>query len=174
MKKRLSRYPINSGKLYFRKGKNIISKSESIFYKKYNIHLVIKLLSSDFILIKKNMTRLTHFNIQYTDHKPGRNYLIVKIAKQGYFDGVINREPILDSNNFIFSKCLSVKNNIDYADLKKKVFKHSFRNIKSVNTLKKAIKRRYKKTLVHLSDVNKLSMGVGLTELKIIKRFKMK
>ena len=131
-------------------------------------------MSSDFILIKKNMTRLTHFNIQYTDHIQGRNYLIVKIAKQGYFDGVINREPILDSNNFIFSKCLSVKNNIDYADLKKKVFKHSFSNIKSVNTLKKAIKRRYKKTLVHLSDVKKLSMGVGLTELKIIKRFKMK
>ena len=84
MKKRLSRYPINSGKLYFRKGKNIISKSESIFYKKYNIHRVIKLSSSDFILIKKNITRLTHFNIQYTDHKPGRNYLIVKIAKQGF------------------------------------------------------------------------------------------
>ena len=40
--------------------------------------------------------------------------------------------------------------------------------------LKKAIKRRYKKTLVHLSDMKKLSMGVGLTELKIIKRFKMK
>ena len=100
-----------------------------------------------------------------------KNYLIAKIAKQGYFDGVINREPILDSNNFIFSKCLSVKNNIDYVDLKKKVFKHSFSNIKNVNTLKKAIKRRYKKTLTHLSDEEKLSLGVAITELKIIKRF---
>ena len=171
MKKRINRYPIQSGKLYFRKGKNIISENENVFHKKYNIHFVIKLLHPDFRLIKKNMIRLTHFNIQYTDHKSGENYLIARIYKQGYFDGITTKDPILDSNNFIFTKCLSVQNNIRYVDLKKKVFAHSLSNIKNINSLKKAIKRRYKKSLAHLSDNEKISLGIGITELKIIKRF---
>ena len=158
-------------KIYFRKGKNIISKNKGVFLKKYNVHHCIKILRSDFKLIKKNMNRFTHFNIQDTKHKPGRNYLIVKIDKQGYFDGITYKQAIFDSNNFILAKCLSVQNNIDYIDLKKKDFKHSFGNIKNINNLKKAIKRRYKKSLSHLSDTEKLSLGVAITELKIIKRF---
>ena len=161
------------GEIYFRKGKNIISKNRAVFLKKYNVHHIIQILRSDFKLIKKNMNRFTHFNIQYTAHKPGKNYLIMKIHKRGYFNGSTStyKDAILDSNNFILAKCLSAQNNIDYVDLKEKVFEHSLSNIKNINTLKKAIKRRYKKTLVHLSDVEKLSLGVAITELKIIKRF---
>jgi hypothetical protein len=170
MKKYFNRYPINSKKIYFRKGKNIVSKNKDIFLKKYNVHHCIKILSSDYKLIKKNMNKLTHFNIQYSGHKPGKNYLIVKIDKRGYFDGKVFKEPILSSNNFIIAKCLFVKNNIDYINLKEKFFKHSLSNIKNINTLKKAIKRRYKKSLAHLSDTEKLSLGVAITELKIIKR----
>tara|TARA_B110000263_G_C14948151_1_gene346787 strand:+ start:26 stop:541 length:516 start_codon:yes stop_codon:yes gene_type:complete len=169
MKKHLNRYPTKSAKLYFRIGKNIISQNESDLYAKYNIHRIIKLLNTDFRLIKRNMNRLTHFNIQYTDHKSGENYLIVKIHKRGYFDGITYKHPILESNNFIFTKCLSVKNNIRYIDLKNKVFEHSLSNIQNINTLKKAIKRRYKKSLAHLSDSEKMSLGIGISELKIIK-----
>ena len=171
MKKGLNRYPIKSKKIYFRKGKSIISENIDVFLKKYNVHLTISILLSDFKLIKKNMNRYTHFNIQDTWHKPGKNYLIIKIHKQGYFDGTTYKQSILDSNNFIFAKCLSVKNNIDYVNLKEKVFKYSLSNIKNINTLKKAVKRRYKKTLSHLSDTEKLSLGIAITELKIIKRF---
>jgi len=171
MKKYFNRYPIKLEKIYFRKGKNIISENMGVFLKKYNVHLCIQILHSDFKLIKKNMNRFTHFNIQDTKHKPGRNYLIVKIDKQEYFDGITYKQAIFDSNNFILAKCLSVQNNIDYIDLKKKDFKHSFGNIKNINNLKKAIKRRYKKSLSHLSDTEKLSLGVAITELKIIKRF---
>ena len=130
-------------------------------------------MRSDFKLIKKNMNRFTHFNIQYTAHKPGKNYLIMKIHKRGYFNESTStyKDAILDSNNFILAKCLSAQNNIDYVDLKEKVFEHSLSNIKNINTLKKAIKRRYKKSLAHLSDTEKLSLGVAITELKIIKRF---
>ena len=117
------------------------------------------------------MNRFTHFNILSTINKPGKNYLIVRIHKRGYYDGITYKQSILDSNNFIFAKCLSVKNNIDYVNLKEKVFKHSLSNIKNVNALKKTIKRRYKKTLSHLSDTEKLSLGIAITELKIIKRF---
>ena len=170
MKKRLNRYPIKSKKIYFKKGKNIIAEDRDLFFKKYNVHGVIKILHADFKLIKKNMNRYTHFNIQYTGHKPRKNYLIIKIHKQGYFDGTTYKQSILDSNNFIFAKCLSAQNNIDYDNLKDDVFKYSLSNIKSINALKKAIMRRYKKTLAHLSDVEKLSLGVAITELKIIKR----
>ena len=160
-------------KIYFRKGKNIISKNKGVFLKKYNVHHPIKILRSDFKLIKKNMNRFTHFNIQYTAHKPGKNYLIMKIHKQGYFNESTStyRHAILDSNNFILTKCLFVQNNIDYVNLKEKVFKHSLSNIKNVNALKNTIKRRYKKRLAHLSDTQKLSLGIAITELKIIKRF---
>ena len=91
--------------------------------------------------------------------------------KRGYFDGITFKQLIYNNNNFILAKCLSAQNNIDYVDLKEKVFEHSLSNIKNINTLKKAIKRRYKKSLAHLSDTEKLSLGVAITELKIIKRF---
>ena len=171
MKKQFNRQPVKWKKIYLQKGKNIVSENTSVFLKKYNVHRIIKLLHTDFKLIKKNMNRFTHFNIQNTVHKPGKNYLIIKIHKQGYFDGTTYKQSILDSNNFIFAKCLSVKNNIDYVNLKEKVFKYSLSNIKNINALKKAIKRRYKKTLSHLSDTEKLSLGIAITELKIIKRF---
>ena len=97
----------------------------------------------------------------------------MKIHKQGYFNESTStyRHAILDSNNFILAKCLFVQNNIDYVNLKEKFFKHSLSNIKNVNALKKSIKRRYKKSLAHLSDTQKLSLGVAITELKIVKRF---
>ena len=174
MKKNFNRHPIKWKKIYLLKEKNIISENCSTFLKKYKIHRVIQLLHTDFKLIKKNMSRLTHFNIQNTEHKSKKNYLIIKIHKRGYFDGVTYKHSILDGNNFILAKCIYAKNNIDYIDLKDKIFKYSLNNIKNVSDLKKAIKRRYKKTLTHLSDAKKLSLGVAVTELKIIKRFQMK
>ena len=117
------------------------------------------------------MKKFTHFNIQDTAHIPGKDCLIVKIVERGYFNGKIYIPPIFDCKKFILAKCLSAQNNIDYVDLKEKVFEHSLSKIKNINTLKKAIKQRYKKTLAHLSDTEKLSLGVGITELKIIKRF---
>ena len=170
MKKYFNRYPIKLEKIYFRKGKNIISENIGVFLKKYNAHHGIQILHSDFKLIKKNMNRFTHFNIQNTGHKPGKNYLIMKIHKRGYFDGITFKQPIYNSNNFILAKCLSAQNNIDYVDLKEKVFEHSLSNIKNIYALKKNINSRYKKSLAHLSDKEKLSLGVGTTKLKILKR----
>ena len=174
MKKHFNRGPKNwaktHSKIYFRKGKNFISENLNAFVKKYNVHSLIRILPPDFKLIKKNMNRFTHFNILNTINKPGKNYLIVRIHKRGYYDGITYKQPILVSSNFILAKCLSVQNNIDYVNLKKNVFKYSSSNIKNIDALKKAIKRRYKKTLTHLSDTEKLSLGVAITELKIIKR----
>ena len=171
MKKNFIREPKKLKIMFFKKGKNIFSENGSLFKKKYKVHKIIRLLHPDFKLIKKNMNRYMHFSIQNSGHKPGKYYLIVKIIKRGYFDGVIHKPPIFDSKDFILTKCLSVQNNIHYVNLKKEVFEHSLSNIKNVKALKKNIKRRYKKSLAHLSDTKKLSLGVGTTELKIIKRF---
>ena len=175
MKKNFNRYPIKEKKIFFRKKKNLFSKNKKKFLETYNAHNCIKILNSDFNLIKKDMIKFTHFNIHYTDHKPGKNYLIMKIHKQGYFNGsaLTYKQAIIESNILILAKCISVQNNIDYDNLKKKIFKHSLSNIKSIKDLKKRIKIRYKKSLAHLSDSEKLSLGVSITNLKIIKRFEI-
>ena len=78
---------------------------------------------------------------------------------------------IFYSNNFILAKCLAVKNNVHYYDLKKRDFVNSLSNIKNFKSLKEAILRRYKKSLFHISDSKKISLGIATTKLKIIKRF---
>ena len=171
IKKIINRGARKSKKFYFKKGKNIIFENINTFKKKYNVHRVIRLLNPDFKLIKKNMNKFMHFSIQNTAHVAGQNCLIVKIYKKGYFNGRIYKQPIFCNNNFILAKCLSAKNNINYTDLKKKDFKYSLSNIKNVYSLKKAIIRRYKKSLSHLSNSKKLSLGIATTELEIIKKF---
>jgi len=95
----------------------------------------------------------------------------MKIIKPGSFDGKTYKPPILDINNFILAKCISAKNKISYKNLNKKDFKYSLSNLKNINDLKKAIQRRYKKSLAYLSNAEKLSLGVAITEFKIIKRY---
>tara|TARA_B110000014_G_scaffold29926_1_gene18637 strand:+ start:52 stop:483 length:432 start_codon:yes stop_codon:yes gene_type:complete len=141
MKKSFNRHTKELKIIFFKKGKNIIYENLSFFVKKYKVHKIIRLLNSDFKLIKKNMNKFMHFSIQNTGHKPGKNYLIVKIVKRGYFDRTIYKPPIFDSKNFILTKCISVQNNVHYADLKKNVFKHSLSNIKNIYALKKKYKQ---------------------------------
>ena len=172
-KKTIARYPINWKKLHFKKGKKIIVIDGNKIRKKYDIDAIIKLADLDFKKIKKNTKNLTHFNIQYTGHKRGKKYLIVRIARRGHFDGRQNvsaRPAILNSTNFILAKCVYVRNNVRYENLKKNSFYNSLSNIKNVTSLKSAIIRRYKKSLAHLSSYEKLSLGVAITKLIIIKR----
>ncbi|MBT89924.1 MAG: hypothetical protein CMN79_05480 [Spirochaetales bacterium] len=166
---KLKRHPKIVKNIYFLRDKKIISRNYSRFKKKYNIHSLIAFHPFDFKQIKKNMKKLTHFNIQYTDHRSGKNYILVKIKKAGYFNNNIFKPSIYCMRKFFLTKCISVTNNINCKNLRPKNFKNSITNIKNVYTLKKAIIRRYKKSLAHLSDLEKLSMGVAITELKIIK-----
>ena len=171
MRKNVNRSPTKSKKIYFKKGKNIITKNINTFKKEYKVRRVIRLLPADFKLVKKNMKQFMHFSIQKTAHKSGDHCLIVKIYKRGYFSGKIYKQPIFYSNNFILAKCLAVKNNVHYYDLKKRDFVNSLSNIKNFKSLKEAILRRYKKSLFHISDSKKISLGIATTKLKIIKRF---
>lgn len=65
-------------------------------------------------------------------------------------------------------ECISAKNHIPYEELTKGDFKYSFRNIKNVKDLKSEILKRYSVSLPNLSKDKLLSLGVSLTELKII------
>ena len=170
MKIFFNRHPLTANKITYKTEKKIITESNKKFFKRFKVHCNIQILPYDFNYIKKSMNKFTHFNIQYTVHKPGRSYLIMKIHKPGYFDGKNYKSSIIDGTNFIFAKCISSKNHVSYDKLKKNDFKYSLRIIKSRNDLKKAIKRRYKKTLAHLTDKKKLSLGVAITKLIVIKR----
>jgi len=168
-KKNINRYPNKWKNIFVKRGSKILSTRRIDFEKKYKADKIIKLLKSDFKLIKKNK-KIMHFSIQNTGHKKGKYYLIVKIFKRGFYNGKIQKPPIIDLKNFFYSKCTYVKNNIPYSKITKKIFKNSLSNIKNVRDLKKAILRRYKKSLFHLSSSKKLSLGIGVTELKILKR----
>ena len=75
-------------------------------------------------------------------------------------------------NFFFVAKCTYVKNNVSYAKLKKNIFKNSLKNIQNKKQLIRAIKRRYKKSLSHVTDKSKVEMGVAITKLVILKKGK--
>ena len=140
MKKKLViRHPKDWPGVYFSKRNNNFDSNWKILNKKYNIHAVIKLSSSDYRLIKERAKRLTHFNIQYADHRPGRNYIIVKMDKLGFFDGKLYKPAIINSKNFILARCISIKNYIKYNKLDRRIFKNSLSNIKNVGDLKRVM-----------------------------------
>ena len=70
MKKHFNRHPIKLEKIYFRKGKNIISENFSLFLKKYNINAqeIYKLLKKDkanCINVPYKFNRAVLFNSDY-------------------------------------------------------------------------------------------------------------
>ena len=93
---------------------------------------------------------------------------LVKIMKKGSFNGKVYKAPILSKKIVYFVKCLKIKNYLRYKNLKKKDFKHSFKDIKNVKALKKAMIRRYKKSLLHINNIQIIRLGVSTTKLKII------
>ncbi len=149
----------------------IISISDAELNKKYSIHGVIRLWPKDFALLK-NHKYLTHFNLQISNHKKGKRYALVKILKPGYFDGEKEILPILTFKDAAIAQCISTREHVGYDSIIERDFTHSFRNIQNVTELKKEILRRYKKSMAHVSDKKKLGVGVGITELKILRRIK--
>ena len=129
---------------------------------------VIRFHERDFRRIPRQATLLTHFNIHDSSHIKGRRYLLVPIVKQGYFDGKKEVQPVLDFRRALLVRCLGVKNEISYNSLLPEDFRHSLPNVKAVPALKRAILRRYKRSMAHYSDEKKLALGVGITYLRIL------
>jgi len=170
--KKLKRYPYQWKKLKLSKNNKLFLVNEKKFCKPYASNGIIKLHKQDFRLINKAALKYTHFNIKDTGHKVGHKFYIMKILKPGYFDGKKNYAPVLDMNFFFVAKCTYVKNNVSYTKLKKSIFKNSLKNIQNKKQLIRAIKRRYKKSLSHITDESKVEMGVAITKLVILKKVK--
>ena len=54
--------------------------------------------------INKKKRLFHHFNLEWTGHKKGRLYLIVRILKKGSFDGKFYKPPIISSKKVFLVK----------------------------------------------------------------------
>ena len=162
------RYPKNETGFLIKKKNRKSKKNVYDFKKKYSLHDYIKLTSKDFNLINKKKRLFHHFNLEWTGHKKGRLYLIVRILKKGSFDGKFYKPPIISSKKVFLVKCLGTRNNIPYENLKKQDFVFSLKNIKNKNKLKQTIIRRYKKSLPHFKKNELINLGVAITKLSIL------
>jgi len=162
------RYPKNETGFLIKKKNKVLKKNVSDFKKQYFLHDYIKLTSKDFNLINKKKKFFHHFNLEWSGHKKGKYYIIVKILKKGSFDGKIYKPPIISSKKVFLVKCIGTKNNIIYENLKKKDFIFSLKNIKNKNKLKQTIIRRYKKSLPHYKKNELINLGVAITKLSIL------
>ncbi|HYD03064.1 MAG TPA: hypothetical protein VEC16_02085 [Alphaproteobacteria bacterium] len=151
----------------YMEGKKILRSPVSEVLKKYKINGIIRFQEEDFRYIKPK-SLLSHFNLQYAMGKRGKTYGLVLILDTGSYDGKTERLPVLDFNKMHRAICLRHRNNLTYNDLKPEDFKHSLKNIKSVNGLKKAMIRRYKKSMPGLSEEQIIALGISMTELQVL------
>ncbi len=134
----------------------------------YHIDSIIRIRKSEFFKIHKHREYLTHFNLQFCHHYVGKRYGIVLIAKPGYLDGENEILPVLSLEPMIIGECVEVRNNVTYEDIHKDDFTFSFDHIKSIDSLKKVILKRYRESMPSLSPDVILSLGVSITKLKIV------
>lgn len=172
MKNRIRRIK-DTKNLLVKKGSKILKVPKKEVFDKYKVHSVIRLRKEEFRLLKKHKV-LTHFNLQSTPHKKGKKYLSVLIAKPGFFDGEHEQKPVLSLDHAIVAACIGVRNRIPYEKLRARDFKHSFENIKTAGQLKKAILKRYCQSMPSLSSKKILSLGVSITNLRILSMQKTK
>jgi transketolase len=156
-----------------KKGKEIIDINYKKFLKANNIDGIIRIQKSDYKFLK-DLKDLTHFNINGCGHKKGNKYALMKIEETGcYKKNGDEKLPILNSNEFYLANCVGVKEKIKYEKIVSDVFKNSFPNIKNIDSLKKEILKRYKKSLPDYSNEELLSFGVSVTNLKILNKQKV-
>ncbi len=114
-----------------------------------------------------------HFNREKSNHQVGHLYAIVRILQAGMRHeqtGVSTVHPVLDldKRHVIIAECVSVENNVRYADLQlDKHFQYSMTNIKSQAALEDRIVSRYARIQPHLSRAELLAPGVGFTLFRV-------
>lgn len=140
------------------------------------IFSIIRILKDEFEYINFENETLTHFNLEKSNHIVGKNYILPKIIKQGYFDNNNNKEvlPILDLKYapvYICTKCIE---QVSYEDVKKEDFDSSMNHIKNRDELFNSILKRYSVSLPTLSDDEIYNRGVSITTLKKLEITKVK
>jgi len=164
---------INSNELLIKSLDQTIILNMKEFLQKNKISGIIRIQKKDFIFLKTNPYFLTHFNLQFSDHKKGKIYALLMVVKPGSLDKKKEIYPILSLKNTYVAECFEVRNNLQYDELKKEDFKYSFPGIKNSKQLKEVIIERYSRSMPNLSKEKILSLGVGITELRSIKKIKI-
>jgi len=149
-------------------GADVTDVSVETMFHLYGIDNIIRIRETEFTRIQRHREYLTHFNLQCCHHFVGRRYGVVLISQPGYLDGENEILPVLRLQPMIIGECIEVRNNEDYEDIGDDDFMFSFDHIKSVDSLKKVILKRYRESMPLLSPDRILSLGVSVTKLKII------
>ena len=134
----------------------------------YSVANIIKIRAQEFSDLDGLPHRFTHFNFEYTDHKRNEIYLVVKIRRGGYFDGEREQMPLIELDGAYRMRCINVINGLRYSEIPDDLFKFSLPHVQSVTELRETILSRYKVSLSHLTDKEKIRRGVGVTELCMI------
>jgi len=145
-----------------------IEVNKKQFLKRYNVDDIIRIRKEDHVFLKEKMRFLTHFNLKDTNHKKSRIYALPLIVKPGYLKESKELLPILSFENCFIAECIGVRNDVSYEELTEENFKHSFPTIKNIKSLQEAILKRYGESLPDLTKQELISLGVGMTYLKIM------
>ncbi|HYC34332.1 MAG TPA: hypothetical protein VEC13_01220 [Candidatus Paceibacterota bacterium] len=139
---------------------------------------LVRIPQDEYEMIDPSSKLFTHFNMEDTDVIPGRTYVLARIMSSGFFDHINNTgvDPVLSFENVYVCKCVSVENNIPYAEVKPEAFEFSMKHIKDISTLKDAIRKRYMKSMPKLGKEEIENLGVAIATHEIIaqKTFKFK
>ena len=138
------------------------------FTRYFGIGTIIRILNDEYPYIDHNLPFLTHFNMEFSGHKPGTKVILPRILRQGYFKGDEDEVlPVLSVKNVYIGTVAKKREHIPYDTLLPEAFTYSMKHIKSPLELKKAILRRYTVSMPLLSDDEILARGVGMTVIKL-------
>lgn len=159
--------------LNFKNKKKVFKVKYKNFCRKFKVKEIIKLSKFEFKNLEKRYLKksFNHYNLHNSVHKKNKNYLIIKILRKGMSQKTKHIQPLLDYKKFYLVKCLQIKNNIKYNKLSSSDFRNNILSVNNADNLKVNILKKYQTTLRHITKKEKLNLGVGITKLKVLKKY---
>jgi hypothetical protein len=134
--------------------------------RRFGVHALIRLHADDFALLTGMHRAFVHFNLEATLNEAGRRYAILPIIKPGkrLSDG---REvlPVVDPTQFRRGLCIEVIQRLPVTSITEEQLTHSLPTIRTVETLRAALIRRYADMFPGLSNDEILARGCAVTRL---------
>ncbi len=142
--------------------------SAELFNAEKGTENLIRIRKEEFDDIDRHSPFFTHFNLQMAGNRIGAKVAIVKILVQGYYRGPGDElPPLLSFDDVIRASVVRTKEYVSYDELTPHDFEFSMTTIKDVESLKRAILRRYSASMPGLGEAEMLSLGVGVTTLRL-------
>lgn len=146
----------------------IVEYAAKDFARQYGVDTLVRILNDEYQFIDGALPYLTHFNMEFSGHKPGAKVMLPRILRQGYFRGTGDEVlPVLSVDQVYVGTVLKKREHIPYNTLDTEAFTYSMKHIKDSKELQQAILRRYGVSMPLLSDDEILSRGVGMTVIKL-------